>query len=245
MEGAVIRFLRSIFTREPNISVSTGDGLPDERSVIHGRVDIWGTGWSQFSEEELEVTVLPDAYESSWKAEVVIDDSAISLLFEILLADANAGFSNSELKSPVYNATYGALARLVGNRRLELFEQDLNRLPSWRDYDKRFFGECDGPCGTLVPKGSSHEKGLYCDNCIANDCSLHSHCKGCGECDAWNDEFDDICWECQQMQEEEEEEEAREQMERDMEREAELAERQTKVKEDQDWEDEFWGGELN
>ena len=110
---------------------------------------------------------------SVWKADLVIDDSAATVLLKILRSDAKAGFSNSEEQSPVYRNTRDLLVRIIGRERLGIFERDIHRLPSWIDYDERYFARCDyceynwySERGTLVPTGwAMYGKAHLCDDC--------------------------------------------------------------------------------
>mgnify|MGYP004376291677 CR=1 FL=1 len=167
---------------------------------------------------------------SVWKADLVIDDSAASLLLQIMRSDAKAGFSNNKKKSPVYSSTSNLLVRIIGRERLDIFERELDRLPSWIEYDERYFTPCK-KCEDLEPTGYAKDgKSHYCDYCLEFECSLHNHCEDCGDCEIpFSDELRggicSDCWDTRQREDEsrweEEEEEA------------------ARRKEDQDWKDEF------
>ena len=157
--------------------------------TVHDASGAWGYG--------LEKSV--------WKADLVIDDSAAPVLLQILRADAEAGFSNSEMKSPVYSSTSDLLVRIIGRERLEIFEGDLHRLPSWIDYDERFFAPCVC-CEKLEPTGYAMDgKVHHCDDCWEFECRLHDHCIECGQCEPMGFGLHGICYSCEEAHEEEEE----------------------------------------
>ena len=191
---------------------------------------VWGASGPVPREGLGEGYTNPISEKSSWEADLVIDDSAAHVLLQILRSDAEAGFSNEEVKSPVYWETSNLLVRIIGKERLDIFERKLDRLPSWIEYDERYFIEC-GECEKLEPTGYAKDgKSHYCDDCLRNECGLHDHCEDCGECEEpYSDELrGGICFDCQDTRQREDE--------RRWEEEEEEAARR---KEDQDWKDEF------
>ena len=75
---------------------------------------VWGASGPVPREGLGEGYTNPISEKSSWEADLVIDDSAAPVLLQILRSDAEAGFSNEEVKSPVYWQTSNLLVRIIG-----------------------------------------------------------------------------------------------------------------------------------
>jgi len=212
--------------RESRTSIMTEEQLLDNW-IPHDHV--WGESGPVPRDGLGEGYTNPISEKSSWEADLVIDDSAAPVLLQILRSDAEAGFSNDEKKSPVYSSTSDLLVRIIGRERLDIFERDLQRLPSWIDWDERFFAPCYY-CEQLEPTGYGKDgKSHHCDDCWEGECDAHDHCKECNNCEIFHViRSNGICYDCHDAHEEEEE--------RRQEAEDEEAARR---KEDQDWKDEF------